>query len=52
MWVTHSLHRTEIALIYKRTGGLLAMQILLGSSKLERTVRYLGVDVEALTHRG
>ena len=49
---THSLRRTEIALIYKRTGSLRAVQILLGRNKLESTVRYLDVDAEALTRRG
>jgi integrase len=43
---THSLRRTKIALIYKRTGNLRAVQILLGHTKLESTVRYLGVDTE------
>jgi site-specific recombinase XerC len=47
---THSLRRTKVALIYKRTGNLRAVQILLGHAKLESTVRYLGVDAEdALT---
>jgi integrase len=47
---THSLRRTKVALIYKRTGNLRAVQILLGHTKIESTVRYLGVDVEdALT---
>lgn len=43
---THSLRRTKAALIYKQTGNLRAVQILLGHSKIESTVRYLGVDVE------
>jgi integrase len=47
---THSLRRTKASLIYKRTGNLRAVQILLGHTKIESTVRYLGVDVEdALT---
>lgn len=47
---THSLRRTKAALVYKRTGNLRAVQILLGHTKIETTVRYLGVDVEdALT---
>ncbi len=47
---THSLRRTKVVLIYKRTGNLRAVQILLGHTKLEGTVRYLGVDAEdALT---
>lgn len=43
---THSLRRTKAALIYKQTGNLRALQILLGHTKIETTVRYLGVDVE------
>jgi integrase len=47
---THSLRRTKAALIDKQTGNLRAVQILLGHSKIETTVRYLGVEVEdALT---
>ena len=47
---THSLRRTKASIIYKATGNLRAIQILLGHSKLENTVRYLGVDIEdALT---
>jgi len=47
---THSLRRTKVALIYKRTGNLRAVQILLGHTKLESTVRFLGVEAEdALT---
>lgn len=43
---THSLRRTKAALVYKRTGNLRAVQILLGHTKIESTVRYLGVDIE------
>ena len=43
---THSLRRTKVALVYKRTGNLRACQLLLGHSKLESTVRYLGVEVD------
>ena len=43
---THSLRRTKASLIYKQTGNIHAMQILLGHTKIESTVRYLGVDVE------
>jgi site-specific recombinase XerC len=43
---THSLRRTKAAIIYKATGNLRAVQILLGHTKIESTVRYLGVDVE------
>lgn len=43
---THSLRRTKASLIYKRTKNLRAVQILLGHTKLESTVRYLGIDVD------
>ena len=43
---THILRRNKAAVIYKRTGNLRAMQILLGHTKLESTVRYLGVDAD------
>lgn len=43
---THSLRRTKVALIYKRTGNLRACRILLGHSKLESTVRYLGIELD------
>jgi integrase len=43
---THSLRRTKVALIYRQTGNLRAVQILLGHTKLDSTVRYLGVDIE------
>ena len=47
---THSLRRTKPSLIYKRTGNLRAVQLLLGHAKLESTVRYLGIEVDdALT---
>ena len=47
---THSLRRTKASMIYKATGNLRAVQILLGHSRIENTVRYLGVDVDdALT---
>jgi len=43
---THSLRRTKATLIYRRTGNLRAVQILLGHSKVESTVRYLGIEIE------
>jgi site-specific recombinase XerC len=44
------LRRTKAVLIYKATGNLRAVQILLGHTKIETTVRYLGVDIhDALT---
>jgi len=47
---THSIRRTKATLIYKQTGNLRAVQLLLGHTKIESTVRYLGVEVDdALT---
>jgi integrase len=43
---THSLRRTKAALIYRRTGNLRAVQLLLGHAKIESTVRYLGIEVD------
>lgn len=43
---THSLRRTKAALIYRRTGNLRAVQLLLGHSKIESTVKYLGIEVD------
>ena len=43
---THSLRRTKASIIHKQTGNLRAVQILLGHTKIESTVRYLGVDIE------
>jgi len=43
---THSLRRTKASMIYKATGNLRAIQILLRHTKIENTVRYLGVDIE------
>lgn len=43
---THSLRRTKATLIYRRTGNLRAVQLLLGHTKLESTVRYLGIEVD------
>ena len=43
---THSLRRTKAALIYRRTGNLRAVQLLLGHTKIESTVRYLGIDID------
>ncbi len=42
---THSMQRTKATLIYRRTKSLPAVQLLLGHSKLESTVRYLGIEV-------
>ena len=42
----HSLRRTKATLIYRRTGNLRAVQLLLGHTKIESTVRYLGVEVD------
>ena len=43
---THSIPRTKATLIYRRTKNLRAVQLLLGNSKLESTVRYLGIEVD------
>jgi integrase len=43
---THSIRRTKPSLIYRRTKNLRAVQLLLGHTKLESTVRYLGIEVE------
>lgn len=43
---THSMRRTKAAMIYKATGNIRAIQILLGHTKIENTFRYLGVDIE------
>jgi integrase len=43
---THSLRRTKATLIYRRTRNLRAVQLLLGHTKLESTVRYLAIEVD------
>jgi integrase len=43
---THSMRRTKAAQIYRKTGNLRAVQLLLGHRKLESTVRYLGIEVD------
>jgi integrase len=43
---THSLRRTKATIIYKRTKNIRAVQLLLGHTKLESTVRYLGIEVD------
>lgn len=49
-YATHSMRRTKVAQIYKKTGNLRAVQLLLGHTRMDSTVRYLGVDFEdALT---
>ena len=49
-YATHSMRRTKATLIYRKTGNLRAVQLLLGHSKIDSTVLYLGVEVEdALT---
>ena len=42
----HSMRRTKVAQIYRKTGNLRAVQLLLGHTKMDSTVRYLGVDLE------
>jgi integrase len=43
---THSLRRTKATLIYRQTGNLRAVQLLLGHTKIESTVRYLGIEID------
>ena len=43
---THSMRRTKAAEIYRKTGNLRAVQLLLGHTKVDSTVRYLGVELE------
>jgi integrase len=43
---THSLRRTKVAQLYRKTGNLRAVPLLLGHAKIETTVRYLGVEVD------
>ena len=43
---THSMRRTKATLIYRRTGNLRAVQLLLGHTKIESTVRYLGIEID------
>ncbi len=46
IYSTHSLRRTKVPLIYRRTGNLRTVQLLLGHTKIESTVRYLGIEVD------
>jgi integrase len=46
LYGTHSLRRTKATAIYRRTGNLRAVQLLLGHTKIESTVRYLGIEVD------
>jgi integrase len=46
MFGTHSLRWTKATLIYRRTGNLRAVQLLLGHTKIESTVRYLGIEID------
>jgi integrase len=43
---THSIRRTKATIIYRKTGNLRAVQLLLGHTKIESTVRYLGIEVD------
>jgi integrase len=43
---THSMRRTKAAQIYKKTGNLRAVQLLLGHTKMDSAVRYLGIELE------
>jgi len=46
LYGTHTMRRTKVSLIYRRTKNLRAIQLLLGHSTLESTVRYLGIEVD------
>jgi len=46
MYGTHSLRRTKVTRIYRRTKNLRAVQLLLGHKSLESTVKYLGIEVD------
>ena len=46
MYGTHSMRRTKAAQVYRKTGNLRAVQLLLGHTKLESTVRYLGIEID------
>ncbi|HVF17824.1 MAG TPA: hypothetical protein VNA21_12965, partial [Steroidobacteraceae bacterium] len=46
IYATHSMRRTKPALIYRRTQNLRAVQLLLGHTKLESTVRHLGIELD------
>jgi integrase len=51
LYGTHSLRRTKATHIYRRTGNLRAVQLLLGHTKIESTVRYLGIGVDAIAEQ-
>jgi integrase len=46
LYGTHSLRRTKATFLYRKTGNLRAVQLLLGHKSIENTVRYLGVDID------
>jgi site-specific recombinase XerC len=46
MYGTHSLRRSKVSLIYRRTNNLKAGQLLLGHMKLESTIRFLGIEID------
>lgn len=48
---THSMRRTKVAQVYRKTGNLRAVQLLLGHTKIDSTVRYLDVDLAGAEHR-
>jgi len=47
---THSMRRTKVTQIYRKTGNLRAVQLLLGHTKLDSTVRYLGIELDDALH--
>jgi site-specific recombinase XerC len=51
LYDTRSMRRTKAAQIYRKTGNLRPVQLLLGHTKLESTVRYLGIEVDDALNR-
>jgi integrase len=49
-YATHSLRRTKVAQICRKTGNLRAAQLQLGHTKVDSTVRYLGIEVDDALH--
>ena len=46
LYATHTLRRTKATILYRKTGNLRAVQLLLGHKSIENTIRYLGVEVD------
>lgn len=46
LYGTHSMRRTKATLVYARTKNIRAVQLLLGHTKIDNTIRYLGIEIE------